>query len=332
MLMTFEFDQLITLFLPSAIGVTGYALFLVGFLMLTRQALRFLGPMDSVLRMNIGKRIRLAAWVMGAGLALLVLREILLFVVVTLAVAGVAVGVGAFWSYEERNGPVTTFASSGDVVAVAGKVSISVGELQEAVMHLQHSKLMAEGALQRRLHAEIGHPIDYQEDLRNLGLKYGDDNVALAGLIHDHILYQKAVELGYEPTAEEVEANIEWARDAYKRGQWGEYNQGWIESVGEDHYFENIYPALVTRSMATEKLHQRLGQEVEARYYEGELPLRYQFEEAVLAKAEITVLESEEHSATLDGVLGYLAELRETDIAHWQSKRSPSTGDISDGP
>ena len=61
MLMTFEFDQLITLFLPSAIGVTGYALFLVGFLMLTRQALRFLGPMDSVLRMNIGKRIRLAA-------------------------------------------------------------------------------------------------------------------------------------------------------------------------------------------------------------------------------------------------------------------------------
>ena len=323
--MGFDIDLSITWALPSAIGLAAYAQLLVGFVMMTRAALKFLGPMDTILRMNIGRRIRLAAWIMGVGLYLLVMRELILLVVAVLATSGVAVGAGDYWSYEDRGGEATASASSGSdtIVAIAGEESISLSELREAMMHRQHLKLMAEGALQRRLHAEIGHPTDYQEELRNLGLKYGDDNVALAGLIEEHVLYQKAVELGYEPTVEELEANIEWARGLYERGEWGEYNQGWIESVGEDHYFENIYPASVTRSMAIEKLHQGLGKEVETRYYDGDLPLRYQFEEAVLEAAEITVLESAEHSATLDGVLGFLEEVRETSIAHWRSSRGP---------
>ncbi|MDE2841912.1 MAG: hypothetical protein OXN21_00880 [Chloroflexota bacterium] len=61
---------MITWVLPSAIGLAGYALLLVGFFMLTRAALKVLGPMDSILRVNIGKRIRLGTWIMGAGFSL----------------------------------------------------------------------------------------------------------------------------------------------------------------------------------------------------------------------------------------------------------------------
>ena len=181
-------------------------------------------------------------------------------------------------------------------------------------MHLQHMKQMVERELQG-LGEDMGQPTDYLESRHNLVLKWGDDNAALAGLIHERIMYQKAVELGYDATEEEVEENIEWARDAYERGQRDPYNQGYVESVGEEHYWENIYPVLLARSMAVEKLYEGLAKEVGTRYYDGEPPLRYIFEEAALAEADITVLESEEHSATLDGVAGFLEDVRETNIA-----------------
>ena len=242
---------------------------------------------------------------------------VVLLVVAALIIGGVVIGAGALRSDDYRRGQVTGSDSNEDdtVVATAGDVSISARELREAVMHLQHSKELAERELQG-LGEDMGQPTDYLEARHNLVLKWGDDNVALSGLIQEHILYQKAVELGYDATKEEVEESIEWARDAYKRGQWDAYNQRWIESVGEDHYFENIYPALVTRSMATEKLYEGVAKEVGTRYYDGDLPLRYTFEKAVLSEADITVLESEDHSATLDGVMGFLDDVRETNIAH----------------
>ena len=240
-----------------------------------------------------------------------------LLVAAALITGGVAVGAGAFWSEDYRSGEVTASDSNEDdpVVATAGDVSITARELQEAVLHLQHSKEMAERELQG-LGEETGQPTDYLEDRHNLVLKWGDENAALASLIQDRILYQKATELGYEVTEEELEESIEWARDAYERGYWDAYNQGYIESVGEDRYWDNIYPALATRSMAIEKLYDGVFEKVGTRYYDEETPLRYQFEEGVIAAAEITVPESEEHSATKDGVMGFLDAVRETNLAH----------------
>ena len=242
---------------------------------------------------------------------------VVLLVVGALIIGGVVIGAGALRSDDYRTGQVTGSDANQDdtVVAAAGDVSISARELREAVMHLQHYKEYAERELQG-WGEDTGQPTDYLEARHNLVLKWGDDNVALSGLIQEHILYQKAVELGYEATEEEVEENIRWARDAYKRGQWDAYNQGWVESVGEDHYFENIYPALVTRSMATDKLYEGVAREVGTRYYDGEPALRYTLEETVLSEAEITVHESEEHSATLEGVMGFLNDVRETNIAY----------------
>ncbi len=75
--------------------------------------------------------------------------------------------------------------------------------------------------------------------------------------------------------------------------------------------------------MILEKLYDGLYEEVGTQYYDEARPLRYDFEEAVIAAAEIDLPESEEHSATLDGVMGFLDEVREIDRAHLRKDDDP---------
>ena len=240
-----------------------------------------------------------------------------LLLVAALITGGVAVGAGAFWSDDYRSGQATASESSEDstVVATAGDVSITALELQESVMHLQHMKELAERELQGLI--DYGDlPTDYLQDRHNLVIKWGDENVALAGLIQEHVLHQKATELGYEVTDEELAEETKWVRAAYERGELDAYTQGYIDSVGADHYWDNIYPALATRSMVAEKLWDGLYEKAGTQYYNEARVHRYDFEEEVMAAADITVPASEDHSATLDGVMGFLDDVRETDRAH----------------
>ena len=243
---------------------------------------------------------------------------VVLLVVAALITGGVAVGAGAFWADDYYwSGQATASDSSEDdtVVATVGEASVTAGELQEAVLHLQHMKELAERELQGP-RDETAPPTDYLRDRHELVLKWGDENAALASLIEGHILHQKAVELGYEVTDEELEEHIEWARDVYERGEFGAYNEGYIDSVGPDHYWANIYPALAIRSMILEKLYDGVAEEAGSQYHDEVRPYWHVFEEEVIAAAEIDLPESEEHSATLDGVMGFLDEVRETNLAH----------------
>ena len=239
--------------------------------------------------------------------------------VVAALIAGVVViGSGVFWPDDDyRSGQATASDPSEDdtVVATVGEVSITAGELHEAVLHLQYMKELAERELQGS-GEDTGMPTDYLRDRHEVALKWGDANVALASLIEGHVLHQKAVELGYEVTDEDLEEHMEWARDAYERGEFGAYNEGYIDSVGPEHYWDNIYPALAVRSMILEKLFDGVAEEAGTQYYDEVQIHRYDFEEEVIAAAEIDLPESEDHSATLDGVMGFLDEVREINLAH----------------
>ncbi|MCY3692919.1 MAG: hypothetical protein OXI54_05300 [Chloroflexota bacterium] len=242
---------------------------------------------------------------------------VVLLVVAALLIGGAAIGARAFWLDDYRSGQVTASESSEDdtVIATAGDVSISARELHEAVLHLQHMKQMAEKELQG-LGENADLPTDYLQDRHNLVTKWGDENAALASLIRDRILHQKATELGYEVTDKELEEGKKWARDAYERGELDAYTQGYIDSVGADHYWDNIYPVLATRLMATEKLYDGVAEKARTQHHDMVRVHWHDFEEAVLAEAEIKVLESREHSATLDGVMGFLDDVRETNRSH----------------
>ncbi|MYC33415.1 MAG: hypothetical protein F4X64_09595 [Chloroflexi bacterium] len=242
---------------------------------------------------------------------------VVILVVVALLVGGAAIGARAFWSDDYWIGQATASDSSEEdvVVAIAGNSSISARELQEAVLHLQHSKEMAERELQG-LGEDLGQPTDYLEARHNLVLKWGDENVALASLIQEHVLHQKAKELGYEATEEELAESKEWARGAYERGELDAYTQGYIDSVGADHYWDNIYPVLATRSMAIEKLYDDVAEKAGTQHHDEVRIHWHDFEEEVIVAAEIIVPESEGHSATLVGVMGFLDDVRETNRAH----------------
>ncbi|MDE2844983.1 MAG: SurA N-terminal domain-containing protein [Chloroflexota bacterium] len=242
---------------------------------------------------------------------------VVLLVVAALITGGVAVGAGTFWSDDYQRGQATASESSEDdsVVATAGDMSISARELHQAVLHLRHMKQMAEKELQG-LGEDADLPTDYLQDRHNLVIEWGDENAALASLIQEHVLHQKATELGHEVTDEELEESKEWAREAYERGELDGYTQGYIDSVGADHYWDNIYPALATRSMAIEKLYDGVAEKAGTQSHDEVRVHWHNFEEEVISAAEITVPESEEHSATLDGVMGFLDNVRETNRAH----------------
>ena len=185
---------------------------------------------------------------------------VVVLVAAALIIGSLVVGFGVFRSDDYRRVQATASDSSEDdtVVATVGEVLIIARELQEAVQHLQHMKESAERELQGS-GDETGQPTDYLRDRHEVALKWGDENVALASQIEGHILHQKAVELGYEVTDEELEEHMEWARDVYKRGEFGAYNEEYIDSVGPDHYWDNIYPELAIRSMILDKLYDGLS-------------------------------------------------------------------------
>ena len=241
-----------------------------------------------------------------------------LLVVAVLIAGGAVIGTVALRFDDYRSGPTAASDSNNDddlVVAAVGDATITARELQEAVLHLQHMKQSAERDLQG-LGDDTGLPTGYLQDRHELVLKWGDENVALASLIEGHILHQKAAELGYEVTDQELEESEERARDAYERGALDAYTQGYIDSVGADHYWDKVYPGLAARSMMTGKIQDSVVEKAGTQSHPEAQAHWHDFHHEVVAAADITLPESQEHSATMEGVMGFLNDVRETNRAH----------------
>lgn len=240
-----------------------------------------------------------------------------LMIAAMLAAGIVVAGANTFWADDYQAGQTTALQSSedGTVVARAGGEPITLRELRDRVMHLQQMKDTAEREIQG-LGVNHGMPTGYLEDRHNLVLEWGDDNVALASLIEDRILHQKAVELGYGATDEEINESAGYAREAYESGEMDSYNRGYIDSIGADAYFNEVYPVLIARSLSIKNLHNGVAQEMGVQEYADVRTHWHDFEERVIAEAEVTVSESEEHSATLEGIMGFLSDVRKTNKHH----------------
>ena len=238
--------------------------------------------------------------------------------VATMLVAGMlAAGAKTFWSGDYQAGQITASQASEDdtIVATAGGESITLRELRDGVMHLQQMKDSAEREIQG-LGVNPDIPTDYIEDRHDLVLEWGDENVTLASLIEERILHQKAIELGFEATEEEINESAGYAREAYESGEMDPYNQGYIDSIGADTYFDEAYPVLAARALSVKNLHNGLAEEKGVQEYADVRTHWHNFEEKVIAEAEVTIPESEEHSATLDGVMGFLHDVREVNRDH----------------
>ena len=107
--------------------------------------------------------------------------------------------------------------------------------------------------------------------------------------------------------------NIQYARDAFDNGEYDSYNKGYIESIGEDTYWNEVYPVKAQMMLSINNLHDHLMAEGQAVLYRDSKTIWIDFTEATLAKTTIVLSDSDHHSTSLEDVLGFLADVREVD-------------------
>lgn len=81
----------------------------------------------------------------------------------------------------------------------------------------------------------------------------GIQTVALAGIVEDRVLYQAAQASGITVPTQDIAAQVDATRSAVEHGAAPEL-QAYIEVVGAERYWSVVYPALVERNLAVQRL------------------------------------------------------------------------------
>jgi hypothetical protein len=135
---------------------------------------------------------------------------------------------------------------------------------------------------------------------------HGIKNVAFAGLIEDHALYEQAVARGFNPSDAVVNAKV--AQDkALAARAIDSANAAYIASVGEQKFWTTMYPAMVRRSLATQALWQSRtsGKATDA----DRVTTWQQVQQQAVASTEVRVLDASAIApASTDSAMAYLQD------------------------
>lgn len=229
---------------------------------------------------------------------------------------GLLVRAGDFQSSDFQAGRMATStsdASDSDIlIAKIGESSISLADLKEEKLHATYMETLA----QRELDGsgpETGLPTKHLAAVYGVTTKWGAETASLSKLIEDMALFEKAVELGLTATDDEVAENQKRAREGYDNGEYDDYNKGYVESVGEDTYWNDVYPRKAKLSLSISKLRDHVEEEGEAVLYRDAKTLWLAYTETVMDEAKVLLPESTHHSTTLDDVSDYLSDMRDVD-------------------
>ena len=229
---------------------------------------------------------------------------------------GLLVRAGDFQSSDFEAGRMATStsdASDSDIlIAKVGESSISLADLEEEKLHATHMETLA----QRELDGsgpETGLPTRHLEAVYGVTTKWGVETASLAALIQDLALFEKAKELGLTATEDEIAENQKFAREVYDNGEYDDYNKGYVESVGEDTYWTDVYPRKAKLMLSISKLRNHVKEEGAAVMHRDAKTLWLAYTETVMAEAEVLLPESTHHSTTLDDVRDYLSDMRDVD-------------------
>ena len=102
-----------------------------------------------------------------------------------------------------------------------------------------------------------------------------------------------------------------WPRRSTTTEDYSDYNKGYIQSVGEDTYWNEVYPRKAKLSLSIANLRAHVRAEGEAVAHAHAKGLWLSYTEGVMAQAEISLPESTHHSTTLDDVRDLLSEVRD---------------------
>ena len=200
------------------------------------------------------------------------------------------------------------------VIATIAKECITLAQFNESLQHQGYMEDISQGELDGLL--ETGLPRDFMQARQDIAQFWGADNVALAVLVRDSVLYQKAVEKGIIVTRAEIDASVQFTRQLYETGGLDAYNAGFIELKGEDRYWSEVLPRKVKRDLMIAKLRdQHLTMAASYTFDVSKLTWR-ELVETTLAQADIRLHESGRHTATLEGILEFHASVQELDDFH----------------
>ena len=170
---------------------------------------------------------------------------------------GLLVRAGDFQSSDFQAGQMATStsdASDSDIlIATVGESSISLADLKEEKLHATYMETIAKRELDGS-GPETGLPTKHLEAMYGVTTKWGVETASLAKLIQDLALFEKAKELGLTATKDEIAENQKFAKEAYDNGEYDDYNKGYVESVGEDTYWKDVYPRKAKLALSISKL------------------------------------------------------------------------------
>ncbi len=229
---------------------------------------------------------------------------------------GLFVGAGDFKGDDFQAGLLATNntgeSDSDILIAKIGELSVTLADLKEEISHTAHMSTVSQRELDG-LGPETGSPGKYLQAMHGVVAKWGTETASLSKLIQDRVLLEQAEDLEVAATEDEIAENQAMARDAYDNGKFDEYNKGYVESVGKDTYWNEVYPAKAKLLLSIGNLRNHIEEEGEATGYASAKTLWVDFTEAAMDEADITLPESAHHSTTLDDVLDYLSDVRDVD-------------------
>ena len=227
---------------------------------------------------------------------------------------GLLVRAGDFQDSDFQAGRMATSTSdasdSDTLIAKVGESSISLADLKEEKLHRAHMQNLAQRELDGSV-PETGLPTKHMEALEGVVTKWGAETASLSKLIMDLALFEKAKELELTATDDEIAESQKRAKQAYDNGEYDDYNKGYVESVGEDAYWKDVYPRKAKLSLSISKLHAHVAEEGEAVVHRDAKTLWLNYTETVMAEADVSLPESTHHSTTLDDVRDYLSDVRD---------------------
>lgn len=152
--------------------------------------------------------------------------------------------------------------------------------------------------------------------------KYGGDVVGLAALIADYAEFSTAIDAGHSASEAEVAEYVKMTRDALNRqsasaaSEWGMLPemQGYIDAVGENRFWSEIYPDQLARDITIGKWHQAAiseyngGKDI-ALHAETADKILHELTLSALDNADIEIVDAEKARANPDDALAYLREL-----------------------
>lgn len=152
--------------------------------------------------------------------------------------------------------------------------------------------------------------------------KYGGDVVGIAALIADYAEFSAAIDAGHSASESEVAEYVEMTRDALNRqsasaaSEWGMLPkmQGYIDAVGENRFWAEIYPDQLARDITIGKWHQAAiseyngGKDI-ALHAKTADKILHELTLSALDNADIEIVDAEKARANPDEALAYLREL-----------------------